>query len=81
MLYSKFKRDIPDILYDGIIDPEKAGENGLLPQEEGICIRNNGEARFAFLDAKHNFKNISFELAPYDCEHAPLKAPAISSAK
>ena len=81
LLFSKFKRDIPDILYDGIIDPEKAGENGLLPQEIGICIRNNGEARFAFLDAEHNFKNISYDLAPYDCEQSPLKAPGISSVK
>ena len=46
-----------------------------------ICIRNNGDAKFAFLDAENNFSEISFDLEPYDCERQPLDAPGLSKAK
>ena len=81
LLWSKFKKDVPDILYDGIIDPDRKGTNGLLKAEYAICIRNNGGAKFAFLDAQNDFENISFDLTPYDCERQPLDAPGLSKAK
>ncbi|MEM7658839.1 MAG: parallel beta-helix domain-containing protein [Bacteroidota bacterium] len=81
LLWSKFKKDVPDIMYDGIIDPDRKGANGLLTDEYAICIRNNGDAKFAFLDAENNFDEISFDLTPYDCERQPLDAPGLSKAK
>ena len=79
LLFSKFKKDLPDILYDGILDPETVDENGKLKPEYQICIRNNGDAGFANLDAENNFKNISQDKAAYDCERAQLEAPTLSS--
>src|SRR5262249_39632243 len=40
---------LPDILYDGIVDPKKV-VGGSLPEKLAICIRNNGEAGFANFD-------------------------------
>ena len=81
LLFSKFKKDVPDILYDGILDPKTVDENGKLKPEYQICIRNNGNAGFANLDAENNFKNISQDKAAYDCERAELEAPSLSSAE
>jgi parallel beta-helix repeat protein len=40
---------LPDILYDGVVDPKKA-VNGKLPDELAIRIRDNGKAGFANFD-------------------------------
>ncbi|RMG70191.1 MAG: hypothetical protein D6722_09015 [Bacteroidetes bacterium] len=78
LLLAKFGKKVPHILYDGILDPERIGADGQLPESDRICIRNNGAATFANLDAEHDFKNISRDLAPYDCTRTSLKAPSIS---
>jgi parallel beta-helix repeat protein len=60
-----------DIITDGIFKPESIGENGL-PQ--GYCFRNNGNIRFANLNAAKGAepeaiaKNMSTDLSPFDCE-------------
>ena len=63
--YSDFN-DIPDIIYDGIID-----ETLLNVQEDlnplNICIENNGNATFLNLDASNNFKNMSLDMTPFKC--------------
>ena len=69
---------LPDILYDGIIDPKKAVD-GALPEALAIRIRDNGDADFANFDAaglkeamasagSKNAKkpNVSKDLKPYD---------------
>jgi parallel beta-helix repeat protein len=78
LLFAKFGRNVPEILYDGIVNPKVVGSDGQVGEEFRLCIRNNGQARFANLDAEHNFKNIQTDLAPYDCERASLSAPELS---
>ncbi|NJL13537.1 MAG: hypothetical protein HC913_11385 [Microscillaceae bacterium] len=63
----KFGKDVPDILYDGIVDPATRDARGQVKPEYRICVRNNRNAQFANLDAENDFKNISRDLAPYDC--------------
>jgi parallel beta-helix repeat protein len=41
---------LPDILYDGLVNPSKA-KNGVLPPDLAIHIRDNGDADFANFDA------------------------------
>ncbi|MEM6802809.1 MAG: parallel beta-helix domain-containing protein [Bacteroidota bacterium] len=77
LLFSKFKKDVPDILYDGIIDPETLDGAGKVKKEYRICITDNQGATFANLDAENNFKNIQRDLKPHDCNCAPLDAPTI----
>lgn len=55
----RFGKDVPHIIYDGIEDKKRPDRN--------ICIQNNTNATFADIDAEGGFKNITRELAPYDC--------------
>lgn len=79
LLYLKFKKNVPDILYDGIVDPETLDSNGDFTLENQICIRNNGEATFANLDAANNFENISRDIGEFDCERSAMPGPAITN--
>jgi parallel beta-helix repeat protein len=56
----KFGRNLPHIVFDGIIDP-KAKERQVL------CIRNNSNQSFANLDAANDFKRISKSISGFDC--------------
>lgn len=63
----KFGKDVPDIVYDGIMD-EKIAVNNKYPGEKAICIRNNKGATWANLDAAHDFKNISRDIQTVACQ-------------
>lgn len=78
LLTMKFKKDIPDIVYDGIIDPKTLDSDGNVLPEYQICIRNNGDATFANLDAENKFKNINQDISVHDCEREGLKVPKLT---
>lgn len=63
----KFGRNVPDIVYDGILDDQLL-LNGKYPADKSICIVNNGHATFANLDAANNFRNIQKDLTLYTCK-------------
>ena len=50
----------PDIVYDGIDDPDRP--------ERNICIGDNGEITFINLDAANDFKGLSKELSKFRCD-------------
>ncbi|MEM7371040.1 MAG: parallel beta-helix domain-containing protein [Bacteroidota bacterium] len=79
LFFLKFKKDVPHILLDGIFDPETLDESGQLKDEFKICVRNNGDADFVNLDAEHDFKGLSKDVAPFDCERNELKAPELTA--
>ena len=62
----KYGRNTPDIIYDGMQDPDDA---------EGLCIQNNFRADFTNLDIEYNFEkwyspflsNFSEDSSPHDC--------------
>jgi len=66
LLAFNYFNDIPDIIFDGIID-----ENLLSDKEVknplNICIENNGNATFLNLDAANNFQNMSLDVSPFEC--------------
>jgi parallel beta-helix repeat protein len=70
---------IPDIVYDGILNPAKI-ENGKLPPGQGVYIKNNGNATFANLhwnaldpkDMKGSKAKVTRDLKPYEGELPPL---------
>ena len=64
----KFGKDVPHILYDGIIDKELLDGEGNMTAQNRICIKNNENQSFANLDAENKFKNIDFSLEPHDCQ-------------
>ena len=62
----KYGRNTPDIIYDGMQDPDVA---------EGLCIQNNLNAEFTNLDIEHNFEkwyspfisNFSEDMSNHNC--------------
>lgn len=50
----------PDILYDGIPDPERS--------ERGICIKENEKIIFINLDAANDFKGLSKDVKDFSCK-------------
>ena len=72
VLAYNFWRDVPDIIYDGIIDSTLLKNNKIL-EENRICIHNNNNASFVNLDAENNFENMSLDIFVHDCQHLPIK--------
>lgn len=66
----RFGKDVPHIIYDGIEDKKR--------DERNICISDNSNVTFADIDAGGGFKNISRDLAPYDCRQPSIN-PVIFS--
>ncbi|HWO22126.1 MAG TPA: parallel beta-helix domain-containing protein [Kofleriaceae bacterium] len=61
---------VPDIAWDGVVDPARAGS-----EPDRICIRGNGDADFINLAWPLEDTMLpTRELAPHDCSHAPLPA-------
>jgi parallel beta-helix repeat protein len=63
----KFGKDVPHILYDGIIDSQTLDAQGNTLSDKRICIKNNKNQSFANIDAEHDFKGISRDVSKYDC--------------
>ena len=63
----KFGKDVPFIVYDGILNPSLVDSSGLYGSDNRICIRNNKDQSFANIDAEHDFKNVSRDASKYDC--------------
>jgi len=66
--------DIPDIIYDGIENPESAGI-----EEDRICIMNNTGAAFVDIDAENFFAGKSTDITPFLCTQNPLPEVVISA--
>ncbi len=56
---------IPDILWDGCVDPA-------VDPARPHCIRNNGSATFLNVDFCGSFANPTTSLTPHDCTYEPL---------
>jgi len=68
LIWFKFKKNIPAILYDGIIDPNM-NAGGPAGNENFICISNNSDNSFSNLDAANGFKNLSRDPKPFLCKN------------
>jgi hypothetical protein len=77
----KFGKDVPDIVYDGIVDEDKLGENQRLMPAFQICINNNKNATFANLDAENNFENLSRDVSMHNCALNNLNKVILGSNK
>lgn len=66
LLWVKFGKNVPAILYDGIIDPAK-NAGGAAGNENKLCITNNTDESFANLDAGNGFKNLNRDIQKFRC--------------
>ena len=67
-------KPLPDILYDGVVDPKMKDSFGRVEADDRICIRNNGGATFVDFDAADNYRHMDRSLAAHNCSFAPLEA-------
>ncbi len=72
LLAGIFGKNVPDILFDGIFDPELLNPDQFPPSDKWICIKDNGNATFANLSVPTGFTEISTELEVHDCTHEPV---------
>ena len=77
----KFGKDVPDIVYDGILDADKLDENKQLKPGYQLCIKDNKNAQFVNLDAENDFKNISREVSSHNCSLNELEEVILGSNK
>ncbi len=76
----KFGKQVPHIIYDGILDDKTKDTNGMLTKEYAICIRGNqvnSSPLFANIDAGNGFKNIVKDAQGFDCSRDKLNAAQV----
>ncbi|HWZ42156.1 MAG TPA: parallel beta-helix domain-containing protein [Candidatus Saccharimonadales bacterium] len=67
---------LPDVLYDGVVDPAiRAANRGANPGQ--ICIANNGAFTFLNFDGSNGFKHPVRDLKAYQCSLPSLEAVVI----
>ncbi len=70
---------LPDILWDGVVNPEKLVD-GELPEQYRLCI-DNEDASIINVDAGNGFANISTDITPHQCQLAKLDPIKIAIAE
>ena len=70
----RFGRDVPHVVYDGVLDSARCGSDGnYLPQHK-ICVHHNVNQSVANMDAKHDFKNVRRNPTELDCVQEYVKS-------
>lgn len=64
----RFGKNVPHILYDGIIDSKNLDASGNVLAEKRICIKNNTNQTFINMDAEHGFKRKTRDMSKHDCK-------------
>lgn len=68
---------VPDIVWDGIMDPAKMDGEGLAAAYN-LCIQDNGDADYAYLDAENEFAGAHLDPSAHDCTHMSLEPVTIA---
>ena len=69
----RFGRNVPAVVFDGILNPKKVGPDGKYPLHYSICVRENVNQSTAFLDAGNNFKGLKQGKDLFDCDFEYVK--------
>lgn len=67
-----FNGNNPHILYDGFMDPAYIEKNGKVRESRDLCLRNNGDIKFANINAPSGYKEIKTDPNVHDCEQGEL---------
>ena len=70
--------NLPDILWDGYVNPAKVGEDGRLLPEYAICV-DNGEAEVLNADLGNGSASVVVGDSQHDCAHARLPAVELAA--
>jgi parallel beta-helix repeat protein len=77
MLAAVLGGTLPDILYDGVVDPSWGRKE---PNPGQVCFSKNGDASFLNFDAGGGMKHPVHELKRYECSLPPLTAVIVPQA-
>jgi parallel beta-helix repeat protein len=72
----RYGKNVPHIVYDGIVDKNTLDANGQVKQENKICIRQNKNQSVGNMDAENDFKKPTRDASQFDCMLERLKIPA-----
>ncbi|MFK7932470.1 MAG: parallel beta-helix domain-containing protein, partial [Saprospiraceae bacterium] len=78
LAFLKFKRDLPDIAYDGIKNKDQ-WDGDQMKSDYKICIHDNNGANFANMDLENRGKNVSMDASVFDCTGRQLPAVELMS--
>lgn len=67
-----FGDKVPEIVYDGSVNPKYFDSYGNIKPEYKICVRNNGNVEFVNLDIANKGKGMSKDVSKVDCSLEPL---------
>jgi hypothetical protein len=62
---------LPDIVWDGVVNPERTGP------EYAICVQN-GDAQVLNVDGQNEYKNPTVDADTHDCAHEKLGSVALA---
>lgn len=69
-----FRGNNPHILYDGFIDPSFIESDGKVRESGNLCLKFNGDVKFANINAPSDFMDIKTDPNVHDCEQGELPA-------
>jgi len=70
----RFGRDVPHIVYDGVLDSTRCGSHGQYLPQHRICVHQNINQSVANMDAEHDFKNVRRNPKELDCVQEYVKS-------
>jgi parallel beta-helix repeat protein len=73
MIASIYGDKVPDLIYDGSVNPRYRNNDGSIKEDQRISIRNNGPITFANLDLMNGGKNRNADLGKMDCIVPPFQ--------
>ena len=80
LLFTRFYKDVPDIIYDGMPDPKHLGAVGYIPNSRRLCIASNVDADYLNLEISKNFESwyspffaeFKTDINECECEQEPI---------
>lgn len=69
---------LPDVLWDGYVNPDKVDADGNLRPEFAICV-DNGDAEVLNADLGNGSKNIVVDAEQHNCRHEKLPAVVLEA--
>ena len=67
LLGALFGDKVPDIVFDGSINPAYRNSDGSIKDDQKICIRNNPNVTFVNLDMAGGNRHMSLDISKMDC--------------
>ncbi len=72
MFAAMFGDKVPDVVFDGAVNPNYYNPDGSLKEDQKICISNNGQITFSNMDLINKGKNKNADISKFNCNSTLL---------